>query len=163
MEFTLELLKEKAPDLLAKIQKDAASAAKLAAETEFSTERTGLTEQISGLVGRVNTAEENILKFDKIETIRQENEALRQQLKALEQRMQSVAGQVLEYADADVAPPGEQLPQQKTKPETEALSEKADESEEGLSASVMFAAIVLVLLFVFYIIYSTGHKHRRRS
>ena len=97
------------------------------------------------------------------ETIRQENEVLRQQLSALEQRMQSVAGQVLEYADADTVPLNEQSAQQKTEPKIEALPEKAEDTGEGLSAFAMFAAIVLVLLFVLYIVYSTGHKHRGRS
>jgi FimV-like protein len=89
------------------------------------------------------------------ELLRKENEALRQRLAVLEQRMQSVAGQVLDYADDDAVA---------DKPSTaKAEPEKSDETEEGLSASTLFAAIVLVLLFVFYILYFTGHKHRGHS
>lgn len=96
--------------------------------------------------------------------MRQENEALQQRLKALEQRMQSVAGQVLDYADSaapvtqpPVLPAEPQVP---TGPQAQATPAAG---EEGLSASAMFAAIVLALLFVFYIWYSTGHPRRGRS
>lgn len=91
------------------------------------------------------------------DALRRENEALRQRLAALEQRMQNVAGQVLDYAGDEqptTAPP--------TAPKAE-LETGEEKTEEGLSASTLFAAIVLVLLFVFYILYSTGHKHRGRS
>lgn len=95
------------------------------------------------------------------EAMRQENEVLQQRLKALELRMQSVAGQVLEYADsgAPVAAPHASPPQAAAagSPQPPAAPGKG---EEGLSASAMFAAIVLVLLFVFYIWYSTGHPRR---
>lgn len=100
------------------------------------------------------------------EAIRKENEALRQRLHALEQRMQSVAGQVLDYAEADAVPNNQSSPQkpvQKPVPKAEVQPGETEKSEEGLSASTMFSAIVLVLLFVFYILYSTGHKHRGRS
>ena len=93
------------------------------------------------------------------ELLRKENEALRQRLAALESRMQSVAGQVLDYAGDDAVADKPST----TKAEPGAEPEKNDETEEGLSASTMFSAIVLVLLFVFYILYSTGHKHRGRS
>jgi FimV-like protein len=91
------------------------------------------------------------------EIISRENEALRQRLLSLEQRMQGVAGQVLGYAD-DEAPVKAPSPSEQ---QAEALP--AEEKEEGLPASALFAAIVLVLLFVFYIWYSTGHPHRGRS
>jgi pilus assembly protein FimV len=98
------------------------------------------------------------------ELMRQENEALQERLKALEQRMHSVAGQVLEYADgaAPVAksPASEAAPQAAAGPQAQPTP-KAE--EQGLSASAMFAAIVLVLLFVFYIWYSAGHLRRGRS
>ena len=94
------------------------------------------------------------------EALRKENEELRARLKALEQRMQSVAGQVLDYADDD-AVADKQPTESKIEPKVE--PEKDNETEEGLSAATMFSAIVLVLLFVFYILYSTGHKHRGRS
>jgi pilus assembly protein FimV len=97
------------------------------------------------------------------EAMRQENEVLQQRLKALEQRMQSVAGQVLEYADsgAPVAAPPVSSPRAAatTTPQTTPAAAKG---EEGLPASAMFAAIVLVLLFVFYIWYTTGHPRRGR-
>jgi hypothetical protein len=77
--------------------------------------------------------------------------------------MQNVAGQVLDYAEADV-PVTKPLPaQQKAEAEAEALPDKGDEGEAGLSASAMFAAIILVLLFAFYIWYSTSHLRRGRS
>ena len=89
------------------------------------------------------------------EALRKDNAELRKRLAALEQRMQNVAGQVLDYADEDGAAA--------TPPKTTPKPEKSEGPEEGLSASTMFSAIVLVLLFVFYILYSTGHKHRGRS
>lgn len=95
------------------------------------------------------------------EAIRQENEALRERLQALEQRVQSVAGQVLEYADSDVSAQGQEPP---PKPEVQAEPTPAAEPDDaGLSATTLFAAIVLVLLFAFYIWYSTAHPHRGRS
>lgn len=97
------------------------------------------------------------------EAIRKENEALRQRLKQLEQRMQSVAGRVLDYAaedGADSAPAVQPQPEEE-KPEQ---SEEPEEAEaEGLSGTTMLAAIVMVLLFAFYILYSTGHPHRGRE
>jgi pilus assembly protein FimV len=98
------------------------------------------------------------------ELTRQENEALQQQLKALELRMQSVAGKVLEYADdaAPVAQAPVSIP--KPQPSNKRPAQATPEArEEGLSAGAMFAAIVLVLLFVFYIWYSTDHPRRGRS
>jgi pilus assembly protein FimV len=96
------------------------------------------------------------------EAILKENEELRQRLHALEQRMQNVAGQVLDYAEADV-PVTKPLPvQQKAETEVETLPDKDDESEAGLSAWAMFLAIILVLLFAFYIWYSTSHLQRER-
>lgn len=99
------------------------------------------------------------------EAIRQENEALHQRLMALEQRMQSVAGQVLEYAGGDEPPTPLKSPAKSESPAVPepSVAEPEGVSEEGLSASAMFGAIVLVLLFVFYIWYSTGHPHRGRS
>lgn len=98
------------------------------------------------------------------DALRQENEELRKRLAALEQRMQSVAGQVLDYAEEE---PVTEKPSSPAKAEPKLQPDKGEESEEkpeeGLSASTLFAAIVLVLLFVFYILYSTGHKHRGRS
>ena len=97
------------------------------------------------------------------EAIRRENEALRQRLAVLEQRVQNVAGQVLEYAEAK--PPAAEVttpaPQDRPQPRPEATSQPP--AEEGLGATAMAAAILLVLLFALYIWYSTGHPHRGRS
>ncbi len=108
------------------------------------------------------------------EALRKENEELRARLQALEQRMQNVAGQVLEYAGDGVpptplAPPAQPVQQEQKQPEpeaalvTESESEGEEEADGGLSGLTMFFAIVLVLLFVFYIIYSTGRPQRGRS
>ncbi len=106
------------------------------------------------------------------EALREENEELRARLQALEQRMQSVAGQVLEYAEdgtplAPPPPPAQPVQQEPKQPEPEASSATKREGEEeaagGLSGLTMFFAVVLVLLFVFYLIYSTGRPHRGHS
>ncbi|MCW8919736.1 MAG: hypothetical protein OQL08_13095 [Gammaproteobacteria bacterium] len=79
------------------------------------------------------------------ERVRQENEALRQRLQALERRMQSVAGQVIEYADggALVLPATPPAPAEPPSP--------AAKGAAGLPATVIVAAIVLVLLFALYL------------
>jgi pilus assembly protein FimV len=100
------------------------------------------------------------------EVLRRENEELRRRLQALEQRLQSVAGQVLEYADADgteTLTPAPQAQDEKQSEKPVDKGEDADEQAEGLSGSTLFAAIVMALLFVLYIVYSTGHPHRGRS
>jgi pilus assembly protein FimV len=85
------------------------------------------------------------------EQMREENEALRQRLQALEQRMQSVAGQVMEYAEAPPATPpapeGAQAPIPPPPAEIPPPAEPAEKGASGLPATVIFAAIVLVLLF----------------
>ena len=100
------------------------------------------------------------------EALRRENEELRRRLLALEQRLQSVAGQVLDYAEedgADPMSPAQQAEGEKPSVKPGLSDEQREEQDGGLSGSTLFAAIVLVLLFVLYIVYSTGHPHRGRS
>lgn len=99
------------------------------------------------------------------DAIREQNEALRERLKQLEQRMQSVAGRVLDYAEEDA--PTETAEEVVTEEKTSQESVQTDDTKvkvgESLSGTSLLSAIVLALLFAFYIWYSTGHKHRGRE
>ncbi len=98
------------------------------------------------------------------EAIREENEALRQRLQALEQRMQNVAGQVLEYAAEAPQPPPPSKPADKVAA-TEKPAAQGDEKaggEDGVSDATLFVAILLAVLVVSYLIYSTRHPRRWR-
>jgi pilus assembly protein FimV len=87
------------------------------------------------------------------EQLREENEALRQRLQALERRMQSVAGQVMEYADtpALLPAPATAIATDPIEPAPAASPLPVEKGAAGLPATVIFAAIVLVLLFALYL------------
>ena len=101
------------------------------------------------------------------EAIRKENEELRQRLRALEERMQNVAGHVLDYAAEEPAAekvPAAQQPKEPPSRKAEEESTKpAETGQQSLSGTTLLAAIVLALLFAFYIWFSTGHPHKGRE
>jgi hypothetical protein len=70
LEITLQLLTEKAPELLAQIQKDAVAAIKVQTEGEM----TQLQTQLASVTENMNKMSEELLKLGKSDIIRQEND-----------------------------------------------------------------------------------------
>jgi len=70
VEITLALLREKAPDLLAQIQKEAGDAVETKVKGEMST----LQVQLNTMTENVTKMSDALMKLDKSETIRQDND-----------------------------------------------------------------------------------------